>query len=129
GGNSLVPPVSTMLRMVGTFVLVSLFWVFFRAASMSDSLWILKKMFRECASVAGYSELIMRYLSGGPIFRSLNLVLALVLLEWFQRHLHHPLQILHWPKPLRWAVYTATFWFVAEYAGSLPDNPFIYFQF
>ena len=58
-----------------------------------------------------------------------NLVLALVLLEWFQRHLHHPLQVLHWPKPLRWAVYTATFWFVAEYAGRLPDNPFIYFQF
>ena len=27
------------------------------------------------------------------------------------------------------AVYTATFWFVAEYAGRLPDNPFIYFQF
>jgi len=129
GGNSLVPPVSTILRMVSTFLLVSLFWVFFRASSLSDSLLILKKMFWESASAAGYSELITRYLSGGPVFRSLNLVLALVMLEWFQRHLHHPLQVLHWPKPLRWAVYTATFWFVAEYAGRLPDNPFIYFQF
>ena len=96
---------------------------------MSDSILIFKKMAVESMSLVAYTDLVTSYLAGGPIFTALNLVLVLVVLEWCQRHLHHPLQVAHWPKPLRWAAYTATFWFVAEYAGTLPDNPFIYFQF
>jgi hypothetical protein len=112
-----------------TFFLVSLFWVFFRASSMSDAMLILNKMAVESTSIAGYREVITEYLLHGPMFSALNLVLALVVLEWFQRHLHHPLQIPNWPKPLRWAAYTAVFWFVVEHVGRVPDNPFIYFQF
>jgi D-alanyl-lipoteichoic acid acyltransferase DltB (MBOAT superfamily) len=129
GGRSLFPSASIALRIIGTFCLVSLFWVFFRASSMADSILIFKKMAVESTSLVGYRELVTSYLGGGPIFTALNLVLALVVLEWCQRHLHHPLQVADWPKPLRWAAYTATFWFVVEYAGRLPDNPFIYFQF
>jgi alginate O-acetyltransferase complex protein AlgI len=129
GGGSLLPSPLTLLRIAFTFCLVSLFWVFFRASSMSDALLILNKMASESTSLAAYQEVITEYLLHGPIFSALNLVLALVVLEWFQRHLHHPLQIPNWPKPLRWAAYTAVFWFVVEHVGRVPNNPFIYFQF
>ncbi len=129
GGARWFPRPRILLRMLATFSLVCLFWVFFRAKSFHDAILIWWKMATEVTSAPAYHQLYYEYLAGGPLFCAINLVAALVVVEWTHRHLQYPLYLNHWPRPCRWIAYTLVFWFVAEYAEKTPNNPFIYFQF
>ena len=128
GGSRVVPSLGIVLRMLVTFAVVCLLWVFFRAESIGDAVTVCRKMAVEVFYVGAYQQLILEYTAGGALFYSLNLLAAFILVEWIGRHKSYPLEI-NWPRPLRWVAYTTVFWFVAEYAEKTPSSPFIYFQF
>jgi hypothetical protein len=115
--------------MLLTFCIVCLGWVMFRAETLSDALLIWKKMAISVVSLTHWNSLWIDYSSRGPLFYTLNMLLAFVIVEWLHRHRPFPLEIGHWPVPLRWSAYTLVLWLVVEHADKTPQSPFIYFQF
>lgn len=125
----LLPSMSGLIRMLMTFCIVCLGWVMFRAASLSDAILIWQKIGLSVLSLTHWNPLWIEYSSRGPLFYTLNMLAAFVVVEWLHRHRSYPLEIGHWPVPLRWPAYTLVLWLVVEHADRTPQNPFIYFQF
>jgi len=118
GGTSLVPSLSSFLQIALTFSLTCLAWIFFRAASVTDGLVILRKIASDVATTA-------------PAFAYKQRAVWIVVLfaiEWIQRHHANPLHVDPLPRAVRWSLYyafaTAIFMF-----APLHYTPFIYFQF
>jgi D-alanyl-lipoteichoic acid acyltransferase DltB (MBOAT superfamily) len=113
------------VAMLGTFVLICLTWVLFRAVDLPQAMGIYAAMFGDLGRAAAWAELALHrdFLQAfGP------LLLAFVLVEWQTRAAAHPLALERWPRALRWSLYTVLLW-AAIYL--MPDEPdaFIYFQF
>jgi len=109
----LVYPFRAML----TFVLVCIGWVFFRAATFHDSVYVLQQMF----SAHGKGILIPAWL-GFVLAASLVIALFEEKLEWIERLAHGP----------SWAYVTAaaTLLVMIELIGVTEKAvPFVYFQF
>jgi alginate O-acetyltransferase complex protein AlgI len=132
GADDVPPPlrglagVRMLGRMLATFALVCLTWVFFRASDLPQAMGILARIFTDLprpeawAQVAHHHEFLGAF---GP------LVLAFAWVEWRARAWPHPLVgVATWPRALRWLVYTALIWATIYL---MPDDPdaFIYFQF
>jgi D-alanyl-lipoteichoic acid acyltransferase DltB (MBOAT superfamily) len=129
GGERLIPHPITAFKILGTFALVCLTWVFFRAESMGDALLILQKMAVDAFSVSGYLD-IAAALDSNKALRTTIIVLAIfVAVEWLQRRQECPLEISHWPLPLRWATYTAILWVSLDLVPRSGGQEFIYFEF
>lgn len=118
-----------LLKMALTFGIVCLGWVMFRADTMSDAFLIWKKMLLGVSQISDWSPLWLQYTSRGPLFYTLNLLIAFVAVEWLHRHRPFPLDISHWPLQARWPAYTLVLWLIVEHADKTPQSPFIYFQF
>jgi len=118
GGERLFPGVATIIRILVTFVIVDLAWVFFRADSLSHAWRILGRIGTDL-SMAGFAEV--------PESRFLGIGVLLAI-EWVQRRRDHPLAIESWPVAARWAVYYALITAII-FLGKLTPSPFIYFQF
>lgn len=114
-GRMLPSPLEA-LQMAGTFSLVLIGWVFFRAASLHDAVGYLHGLFSPT-------------LFSPPARRASALVFILMLaaVEWFQREKKDPLDMGEFPSVVRWLVYLAlTVLILACYSG---ERVFIYFQF
>ncbi|MFV8749268.1 MBOAT family O-acyltransferase [Nannocystaceae bacterium ST9] len=116
----------TLARMLATFGLICLTWVFFRASDLAQAMGILARIAVDMPRAEAWAELAHHeeFLAAfGPV------VLAFVLVEWRSRAESHGLAGLgRWPRPLRWLTYTALIWATIYL---MPDDPgaFIYFQF
>ena len=104
--------------MILTFLLVLVGWVFFRASTVNDAVYIIKKI----VSDFSLSDISLFY----P--KRLVIVLCFVFVEWIQKHKSHPLKIDNYPYWARIAIYyfivaVILMWGVYNY------TPFIYFQF
>lgn len=112
----LFPSFRESFRMVATFLMVLVAWIFFRAASLEEAL-------RFLAHMLTHSWLVSPRRTGGLLY-----VLVVVVVDWAQRTRQHGLDIAHWPQGLRWAAYYLViggiFWL-----GRTGYSPFIYFQF
>jgi hypothetical protein len=128
GGRDLLPRPAVLLRILITFTLTCVTWIFFRAAGMRDALTVLRKIVTESFNPAAYqsfSAVFDESPLGGivPI-----LMVSFVLVEWLQRHQLHPLMIGKWSQPLRWLAYTGMLW-LTMYWGTWSTGQFVYFQF
>ena len=115
-----VPNIKTIFKMVSTFLLVSLAWIFFRAENISQGFLYLSGIFS--TSLFQIPEVF-------PIGVCLIILLAVVT-EWKQRHHQHGLHFLgekKIPEFFRWSF----FYFLLYLILVFKDNPqeFIYFQF
>lgn len=129
GSSTLIPSLATTLRMLLTFSLVSLAWVFFRARNLSDSMLIISKISKDIFSLSAGANLVNAIIELSPLQRGFLLILVLtVLIEWIQRAHPHPLFVDHWPRPLRWALYTSLIWSTLLLCA-IEGGDFIYFQF
>ena len=118
GGEPVVPSISSLLQIALTFSLTCLAWVFFRAATVTDALAILKKIVTDVATTA-------------PAFtykQAAIWILVLFGIEWMQRHHANPLHLERFPRPVRWGFYYAIATIIFMFAP-LHYTPFIYFQF
>src|SRR5262249_45637829 len=128
GCDEALPSPGTLVRMVATFAFVSIGWVFFRAATLHDACFILRRIF--ATLVVPWRANHVTLLQQGPLGVALPVaVLAVLSLEWVQRRHEHPLVLTALPRPLRWAAYQVLVW-LTVYVGTIgTGSPFIYFQF
>jgi len=115
-----------------TFLLVTLAWVFFRAATFTDAVYIFTHfttgLADQIGSFAGLRETLGNLSMSKTLF--VGSILSIILLEgvqWLQQHegMRHGFRQM--PKALRYAVYYVII-FAILFAGRW-ETPFIYFQF
>jgi D-alanyl-lipoteichoic acid acyltransferase DltB (MBOAT superfamily) len=105
-----------------TFLLVTLAWIFFRSATVTDAVEYLIFIFRNFLVHPG--ALIVW--SNKP---ETWLILLMVLIEWPNRMKLHPLESLNYPWPIRWAFYLILMVSILLLLDIGTAREFIYFQF
>jgi alginate O-acetyltransferase complex protein AlgI len=121
GGEHDLPRFRTAVSIVATFAFISLTWIFFRAANLTDAGFALYRLLTGPWTVETIGAAVARV-------ERLPLIVAFVLVEWLARRQRHPIV---WPRlarPLRWAGYTALLWLTLWMARQ-QTGAFIYFQF
>ena len=116
------PMLRDLPRILLTFVLVTLTWVFFRSASMGDALAYLRWTF---SNIALHPAAALVWLRRPEIL----LIGALVVVEWIRRRRQHPLEDLTLPVVVRWAIYLLITVVILLKLDLEAPNEFIYFQF
>ncbi|MCX7021733.1 MAG: MBOAT family protein [bacterium] len=116
----LLPSLKETGQMVGTFLLVLLGWVFFRADSLGQAFGYLTRMVTHPLMLGQvwYTYYVM------PVLVSLGLLAV----EWVQRRKPHALKIEKLPGWVRWSIYYALVVGVLCF-GTFGGSEFIYFQF
>lgn len=122
-----LPSLKDFLKILLTFFLTLIAWIFFRANSLETAFSMIYKIFfdfkisiLELRSVANSLELAIKHIS---------FVGLLFLMEWLQRSKQHALQLDDWNIPviLKWIFYYFLIFSIFFIGGGQQD--FIYFQF
>jgi D-alanyl-lipoteichoic acid acyltransferase DltB (MBOAT superfamily) len=124
GGESLVPSFSVALRILLTFGVMCLAWVFFRAETLAQSVQILNGIWVGVWNLDAWHGIF----AAPSLLKSGALVSGLVCVEWIKRAEPHPLVFEKLPRWQRWMVYTVLL-FGALTVSPGANTPFIYFQF
>ncbi|MEB2778327.1 MBOAT family O-acyltransferase [Algoriphagus sp. D3-2-R+10] len=117
GENRLLPSISEFIKILVTFILVCVAWIFFRAESI-ESAWgylsgIAANPFTEGLRISTY-------------LLSISLVMILLLSEWVMRSMI----VLNFKRPvLRYFSYSAVIGLILFYGVFFNPQDFIYFQF
>lgn len=115
--DSFLPSVKEIAQIAITFAATTLAWIFFRAASVTEALHYIKRMFTP--SLVGKPEIDLK-----PFL----FILILLSVEWLQRRKKHGLELTNVSSmPLRWAAYVCIFVIILLFGAS--SDSFIYFQF
>lgn len=119
--RSLFPSFSELMKILFTFTLTTLAWVFFRAESVADAALYLKGIFSE--SFFTVPELIPLELFG--------LIALLIIMEWLRKDYEHTFSKLQHQlnKPLRWCFYVSIIVIIYFFGNTDEAIEFIYFQF
>src|SRR5690606_9176388 len=121
GGESLLPSPAVVLRMATTFAAVCACWVFFRANTWADSLWIHKTIASQFFDRADAYRLLAFLDSTPGAMATMYALTTFLIVEWLGRRHVHPLEILPAKRPVRWAAYTVAIWatilLIPEHAG------------
>jgi alginate O-acetyltransferase complex protein AlgI len=105
-----------IVKMLYTFSLVCLTWIFFRADSMQHALSYLSGIFS-----------IETFQYNGFYFKFLPVLTVFILWEWFNRNSEYGWKFLPKSKVVRWFVYLFLICLILFFRQD--DNAFIYFQF
>lgn len=125
GGDADIPGLSTILRMVGTFLLICSTWVCFRADGLEHALQLYSSMATGLFSAEGWS---LRTLGPEGITGFSCLIALTLMAEWIQRRHAHVLVFERLPRWACWGIYTSLLW-SALYLQRNEIAAFIYFQF
>ena len=117
--ESYLPSVAELFKMLLTFGLVTIAWIFFRANSIGFALHYIKNIFN--ASLFSMPQ-------NFP-YTTFLLLIIFVVLEWISRTGVHPFQKIKQIKylPIRWSIYYIVVFSILMFAGK--PQQFIYFQF
>jgi D-alanyl-lipoteichoic acid acyltransferase DltB (MBOAT superfamily) len=107
----------TLLQVVFTFCLVSVAWVFFRAANVADAIYVVKSLFH-----TNLNDHVQFSLNNNEIWFSVMLVVLLCLKEEF--YLTIPTK-----KNLSFIIVFSLIIFSCYFFGVFNNKQFIYFQF
>ena len=119
--DSVFPSLSEFTRMMFTFGLTTIAWIFFRAESVSHAWGILRQIFSDSL----FSSIVLD--TKGILI--LGIVVIFILIEWSGRNAQYALQnsALRWVLPLRWGMYAFLILLIVLFGGT--EQQFIYFQF
>ena len=117
--NKLLPSLRDLLKIVTTFILTVIAWIFFRSESVSSAI---DYVVRICQTNLFSKPLALDYYLYVFIF-------VFILIEWLGRRDKYAIEKLwlSYPEPLRWVIYYAIAMFIFLYGGE--PQEFIYFQF
>jgi alginate O-acetyltransferase complex protein AlgI len=125
-------PASVPIRLfrIGlTFILVCFAWIFFRAATISDALYIVSGMFSNSGeSLRVFSETLL----GAELYTWLIIAVALLIVfivECYQQKGSVSSWINTRPKPIRWLIYITAVMLILGLGQFDTLKQFIYFQF
>lgn len=121
------------ISIVGTFILVSIAWVFFRSPDIQTAVYIIKVM------ISGLPNTILQLLHFKGDLRNLGtdrstlalctlLILTLASFQWLQTKYNVVYRFTQWPGWARWPAYLLLI-FVILSLGVFQNSQFIYFQF
>jgi len=130
GHGKLIPPLSEFIQMSGTFILVLLTWVFFRAKNVEVAIKYLIKIFDFNTYPNLYDQiyLLTRSTDYVPLFTLIVAFPVFIVAEWIQRDKTHTLMLDGKPAWLRWSFYFILL-NLLFLMGNFSKNSFIYFQF
>lgn len=115
----ILPSFQDALRILATFSLTVLAWIFFRAASVTEA-------------VSYISQICSASLFRKPPFipySTFFFIAVLLIVEWLQRTKKHGLEIDNIPLlPIRWLIYIIIIIMILGF-GLFEESSFIYFQF
>lgn len=106
-------------KVILTFLMVCLTYIFFRSATLIDAFGYLKIIFTE-----------LPVWPNGIPYKQVLFIVILMVTEWFQRHKEHGLQFAESSKVipmLRWGIYLLLIFIIIVFSGEKQE--FIYFQF
>ncbi len=106
GGEKLIPSPKVFGRILLTFGIVCMGFVFFRAETISDALLILWKMCADLFNGSAYVGLLSLLGEKHRMVRTLYFLLAFVVVEWCRRDHEHPLALTALPGWVRWLDYS-----------------------
>jgi alginate O-acetyltransferase complex protein AlgI len=122
--NSILPSVMDFLRMVVTFIIVCIAWVFFRASSIGEAFTYLKEIVTH-PLLNGKEKLLFRPYIYIPVMLAIMLVV-----EWICRNKDDVSSFfdVFKKRPVRYVVYALLCFMIVMY-GAFEETSFIYFQF
>ncbi len=112
------PSLRETLQILLTFALTCFAWIFFRAASVSQAIAYIGKIF---------SKTLFTIPPHLP-YKVLSLVGFMLVIEWINRRMFHGLEIKRFNPWVRRILYLAIIYIIFRYAN-FGNNEFIYFQF
>lgn len=118
--QGLLPRPMDLLRMLWTFVLVDIAWIFFRADDVNSAF----------TYIQGIVQPSLFSIPDPLPVKLLGLIGFMLAVEWVNRHETHGLGLLakkSLPTPVRWATYVVIAMFLPLFGGT--SDAFIYFQF
>ncbi|SIQ04833.1 D-alanyl-lipoteichoic acid acyltransferase DltB, MBOAT superfamily [Chryseobacterium sp. RU37D] len=116
--DKLLPSFREVFQILITFSLTCFAWIFFRAASVSQAISYIKRIFDKTL------------LSMPPHFpyKVMALVVVMLIIEWMNRSRFHGLEIERFHPWARRILYVGIIYIIIRYAN-FGNNEFIYFQF
>ena len=119
--NKLLPSAREMIQMGTTFFITVIAWVFFRADSVTDAIYYIKKIFS--TSILHLPETGDRW--------SIIIILFFIMIEWWQRDKQHALEDIgcNWSRFFRWSFYYFLIGIILAFGRFSDHAEFIYFQF
>ncbi len=119
--------ISSALKLILTFILINITWIFFRSRNITDAFNYLKGIFSSLIEPKAFSFLHEELFPKGYI--AIFLILILVSLEWINRAHAHFLDITHLPRMRRIATYFFVLLIILMFGSFFDIHEFIYFQF
>ena len=119
------------VRILMTFTLVCLAWIFFRSSNLSDAWYILTHMFQGLHKgfvPSGVYRVLQMGLSRSDLVIAIFAILFMEIIHAIQRHRHIRHMLAERPIWLRWSVYYVVV-FGIIFLGVFQKQQFIYFQF
>lgn len=119
--NSWLPDLTEVLQMLGTFLFVTVAWIFFRAQTISDATGYIRHM---VVSIGKYPKQLLHKPDG---IEALLYIIPLVLFDWKLRHNERVLSIAK-NSVVRYVIYFILILFILVW-GFGEENMFIYYAF
>lgn len=120
--GKMMPGLGDFLRILLTFGLTMLAWIFFRAENISQAINMISEIFS--------SSLFLNpdYISGNALIL-LIIITVFVVIEWFGREGQHAIAdtVKKWSIFFRWGFYFVIITLLFVFSGD--EQEFIYFQF
>lgn len=114
-----------------TFILICFTWIFFRANSIQDALWVISHLFWDVSRPLNYlkTAVICLNLSYAQMFGMGLSVLALAIYDYFSLKHDVIMEISKQKFFIRWPVYVLLLVVIALFSAKGVATEFIYFQF
>ena len=127
-GLSRMPKLLNFLKIVVTFHLVCLGWIFFRANSLGDALFIVQQISQLNFSPESIEALVVKDLGLAEMLVAIASIGFLLIAHFVLNSQKLSGQIVTFPRSARWAFYYALILGIAFF-GVFSQSEFIYFQF
>ena len=120
-----------LFQVIFTFILVDFAWIFFRANSLNDALYIIKNLFVFNLNSLTDKSMLNLGLHEKDIYLSFLLIILLLIVQLKQRNTTIIKWILRQNLAIRWAIYLLSIYSIIIFGhyASGKESQFIYFQF
>jgi len=126
--NSVLPSLSEFFRILMTFIIVTIAWIFFRSDSIGESFTYIFEMFNFTDKNLSFTEVFKRFkLEKIDLWLTFIFVTIMLVIEWVNRRYTHGLATVFKNRIIRTIFYLILSLLVLEYFYG--ENTFIYFQF
>lgn len=120
GENSVFPSIKELVKILSTFSIVTIAWVFFRATDVSTAIDLLYTLI---VKITHEPSSLFQTPQGK---KSIIFILPLIIIDWFLRHDERQLKVPR-NRPIRYVIYFVMFYLI--FTQIKGESSFIYFQF